>query len=586
MSDPIYRKKTKDNKWVAWTPPIYQWVGKDGERHFSDGFAIPIECKIEKVYADIDVLEADEATAVLLSEDSPGGIILTKYKESNLNRITDQTKYGKIRGANIREVVPNKIPQQDTRNSSIFGRPIIPSKNFIIYTFFDGATHFSDNHRYKELGRFVNDVFHAGQWWEDGLEGIINTRDYINNLSKKIYTNLDHIDEELASHPNKINTYHFQHEIRYANQFSIDTVLEIDADTGDGLLIDSFDYNQEQQDFAENGLFTDISTILTKPPGYQINTNSGVIGLYNNNANPYVASPSWKDKFGIKVQMPRKGSEILHIGFSDSADRYPTFNTRDTSKFIVSSSRTKWDSHEGLFIPHGTNPTIELILSPNKWRYIFWTYVMYYCVQFTSDWYEGRWVMELFEDRPPLTPYEYGTTTGVGIDEALLEAMQMYEDAYKDVVGAVGSGTASYWDIYLTDYGVEFKIQWSTAAKRMVQDIWNYSNSGGNPAGTVFSDGKGVVKTPFYNTAPAYIVHKYPYVQGQLLATLRLVYPNGMVDYKYIYAKQDENTPTVVKARGKMYWDIVGTYGRPAIPMPNEFSSSAATSSFYMGAEV
>jgi len=59
-----------------------------------------------------------------------------------------------------------------------------------------------------------------------------------------------------------------------------------------------------------------------------------------------------------------------------------------------------------------------------------------------------------------------------------------------------------------------------------------------------------------------------------------------MVDYKYIYAKQDENTPTVVKARGKMYWDIVGTYGRPAIPMPNEFSSSAATSSFYMWAEV
>jgi len=585
MSDPIYRRKTKDNKWVAWTPPIYQWIGKDGERQFSDGFAIPPECKIEKVYPDIDVLEGDEALASIISEDMPDGITLTQYRESNLNRVTDQTKFGKIVGANIRTVVPQISPEQETKNAAIFGRPPIPSKNFVVYKFLDGATHFTDNHKYKELGRFVNETFHAGQWWEDDLEGVINTRDYLDNLSNTLYSHIDHINEELVNDAGKINTYQFQHEIRHAHQFSMDTVLEIDADTGDGLLIDSFDYTKEQSDFADDGLYTGISTVLTKPPGYRVNSVGGVVDLYNNNQTPYILSPSWRDKFGVMVQMPRKGSEILHIGFSDSEDRYPSFNTRDTSKFIISSDRNQWDRHEGIFIPHGTNPTIELILSPNKWRYIFWTYVIYYCVQFTSDWYEGRWVMELFEDRPPFTPYEYGTTTGSTVDAELEEAMQMYEDAYRDVVGAMGAGTASYWNTYISDYGVEFKIQWSDAAKRMTQDIWSYAG-GSNPAGTIFSDGKGVVKTPFYNSSPAYIVHKYPYEQGQLLATLRLVYPNGMVDYKYIYAKKEEGTSTVVKARGKMYWDIVGTYGRPAIPFPSESSSSATSSSFYMGAEL
>jgi hypothetical protein len=188
--------------------------------------------------------------------------------------------------------------------------------------------------------------------------------------------------------------------------------------------------------------------------------------------------------------------------------------------------------------------------------------------------------MELFEDRPPLFPYEYGITTGIGIDESLLEAMQMYEDAYAPIVGPAGTTT---WNILQTDLGVEYKIQYSAAARRMVQDIWSWSGSQ-NPAGGIFSDGKGTVKIPFYNTAPAYIVYKYPYTKGQLLATLRFVYPNGLVDYKYVYAKVEEPaTNNVIKARGRMYWDIVGTRGMPNIPQPSE-SSAAATSAFFGGA--
>lgn len=571
---------SQSNRVVSGTTPVYYWVDRDGELRLTDKSAIKIGCEVKAVYQNIDAVPQDIVDQIIshnkMADNIKGVVQLTYYKDAYKYKITDKIKTGKSSSI-AQRTMSSEVGNKNANTSILFGATKLKNATFATIKLYDGGKRFVEQilkaptygtYHYDygswpdpyvsnpplqrlvgeklQKGHFANELIevisgtfgaytpgiyqNSGGWYNDSRYHTTHVgRGTYEEVIANVFEN--HFDVVLSEGGN--NTYNKQ--LGYENLNS----LKIGVKVGDNLacVLSSGNTSEKQGN---------IECAQTMPPDAKFAAIGGVPGVYDVHGELYSNGGAY---IGAIQQL--SGDVILHVEFSGSNNEYSNFtdiftdfNISDTENFCVSRTRGNISNNESILIPKGSNPTIEIILIPKKWKYFVWVLGAYG----THPNKVAKWNAHDFFGTAPAN---YGVGAGVcGVGGETCEAMGGM--GIFGVFGGSGGMSYSKYSNVSTPSGRVFgPVGFDASVEDMIFTGLTFNAKARKDSlGNLPYQGNqwSVFPSMAEQWSHGYSAWACPRYTGQLVAIIRMLYNNGAQDYRYVYSKTASTDEPVLKA--------------------------------------
>ena len=261
---------------------------------------------------------------------------------------------------------------------------------------------------------------------------------------------------------------------------------------------------------------------------------------------------------GMKQEFPKFRDEMLHLSFTDDFGVYCDFNTSDTTNFCMSQTKGEYDTNIGIIIPTNSDPTIEVILIPTKWKYIIWTYGLFD----VGANYTPKWLCTSFDGSSP-GAYGHMAQLYTGnieslrmnnmVNEFMYYTMSIHAEHQMLYIDPHNHSNVRYSYISTpngTTFGPVYADPWVEDMVCSSLSMWLRLQ--GDSAGNIAKNHPDYGANPMH-PPPAYSAWTEPRKAGQLVAIIRILYSNGAIDYRYVYAKTDSTADSILRAYACVY---------------------------------
>lgn len=262
----------------------------------------------------------------------------------------------------------------------------------------------------------------------------------------------------------------------------------------------------------------------------------------------------------VVQQFSKKHDSTLHLSYHDEYGSFCDFNISDTTNYCMSETKGEYTTHSEILIPHNSNPIIEVILIPAKWKYWVWIFGVfhngsnytpkYLCTSFEGsaasdgygnwfgtygDWYnpdpgEWTWIDDIHFDGDPWRRFMYWSPP------SMLGLPQNMYNRWSEIYTPSG---VTYGPVY-TDPFIENAILCS-------RSLWLRLGADINGTRPTWKD----LYTRY--CAPGYSAWMPSRTAGQLAAIVRVTYDNGVTTHRYVYAKTTSTDAPKLMAYSHIY---------------------------------